>query len=252
MSAPTNLDAPAHVLRARVLIDRGVPHAFTTRRGAGGRRWDLTHVRGADLEDLRVALGSKELGVDFVRQVHGTHIVELGSAPLPPETEADGLVSEVPGRSVLVRTADCVPILLAGADGRRVAAVHAGWRGLVAGVIPHALEVMRAKDIVAAVGPCLCSSHFEVGEEVADSFGAAGLEEAVVRRAGVRPHVDLVRAATLQLAHGGVREIESLGRCTWEDTDLDSHRRDVTHAGAAATGRLGACIAPRVDSRRAE
>ena len=244
MPASPDLHPPAHVLRARVLLERGVPHAFSTRRGAGGRRWDLTRVEGPDLEDLRAALGSQALDVASSRQVHGARVVELGTGPLPPGTEADGLVSGAPGRSVLVRTADCVPVLLAHADGGRVAAVHAGWRGLVAGVIPRALELLCAGDVVAAIGPCLCSRHFEVGEEVADAFRAAGLAEVVVPGRGVRPHVDLARAAALQLERAGVRVIESLGRCTWEDPELDSHRRDVTHGGAAATGRLGACIAP--------
>ena len=199
---------------------------------------------GADLVELCEALGSDTLAVEHVRQVHGARVVELGPEPLPPETEADGLISERPGRAVLVRTADCVPVLLARADGRRVAAVHAGWRGLVAGVIPRALELLEPGRFVAAIGPSLCVRHFEVGGEVAEAFQDAALGEAVQPQATDRPHVDLVRAAALQLARGGVLEVEELGRCTWEDAELDSYRRDVTHGGAASTGRIGAGIAP--------
>ena len=129
------MTARARVHRSRSLQALEVPHLFTTRRGGAGRRWDLTRVEGRDLDDLRSALGRSVERVAHVRQVHGAEVVEVGTSSWDPSTAADGLVSAEPGQALLVRTADCVPVLLARTDGARVAAVHAGWRGLVAGVV---------------------------------------------------------------------------------------------------------------------
>jgi YfiH family protein len=158
-----------------------------------------------------------------------------------------------------VHVADCVPVLVARADGRLVAAVHAGWRGLVAGVIPRTLERLAAAGadlpgcpLVAAIGPCLSRERFEVGPEVAEAFEGAELAPSVSRaRAGVRARVDLRHAALLQLRAGGVERIDVSDRCTYEDAaELWSHRRDVTHGARARTGRLGAFIAGSQPSAR--
>jgi hypothetical protein len=156
-------------------------------------------------------------------------------------------------RVVGVFTADCVPVLLASADGRRVAAVHAGWRGLVAGVIPRALEALvsnepsaSVRELAAAIGPCLSLARFEVGTEVAEQFALAGLADAVRGDLGEKPHVDLRAAAAMQLERAGVARIDATDRCTWEQAgDFPSHRRDVTHGGRERAGRLLALVSPR-------
>jgi len=219
----------------------GVPHGFTTRSSWDGGAIDEHLAAGLDVP--------APTPVASLRQVHGALVHRLGVEPPGPETCGDALVSDRPGHLLLVRTADCVPILLSSSDGRRVAAVHAGWRGLVAGVVPAALEALGEAACLAAVGPCLSLARFEVGPEVARAFASAGLADAVRADGPGRPHVDLRLAARLQLERGGATAVDVSDRCTWDDPELFSHRRDVTHGGRSSTGRLGALIAPRARRR---
>lgn len=227
--------------RSPALSALRVPHAFTTRSS-----WD-----GGELGlDLSAELGFP--GVERVAsltQVHGATVQQVRDpgervAPAPAATTGDALVGSARGHVLLIRTADCVPVLLASSDGRHVAAVHAGWRGIVAGVLPAALAALGDGAAIAAIGPCLSAAHFEVGPEVAEQFAEVGLADAIVARPGARPHIDLRHAVCLQLERGGVLQVDVSQRCTWEDPELFSHRRDVTHGGRARTGRLGALIAP--------
>jgi len=245
--------------RSPALAALGVPHVFTTRRG-DGRDLDLGDLGAANVAALMRAVGTRGAaragepdGARLValRQVHGSAVFVAG-AELPAERpQADASVGDRPDRLLLVRTADCVPILIAGDGGRRVAAVHAGWRGLVAGVIARALEALGPAD-AAAIGPCISVGRFEVGAEVAHAFESAGLGDAVVGGGpGAKPRVDLARAARAELARAGVRAIDGCELCTWDDPELYSHRRDVTHGGRPTTGRLGAAILPAVEARSA-
>ena len=247
---------------SRALLDVGVPHVFTTRSSAPDER-----ARMAELLGLAGATRVLE-----ARQVHGARVVEVApdAADSPSVApEADALVAERPNDLVLVYTADCVPILLASADGGRVAAVHAGWRGVVAGVLANALQSLRGadgggddgelrSDVVAAIGPSVCVDCFEVGDEVVRAFESQGLGCAVhaasgdsVERSGFpRAHVDLRAAVEAQLRACGVTRIDGTDRCTYEhEVEFWSHRRDVTHGGAATTGRQLAAIAPRSVAR---
>lgn len=233
----------AHVAyRSPSLGALGVPHAFTT------RSCDLdVGPLDPDLEATLRRLAGAAAGAVLhdPKQVHGARVLEVTSGARTSGREADALVTARADALLLVRTADCVPVLMASADGGRVAAVHAGWRGLVAGVIPRAAAALGAPARVAAVGPCLSLERFEVGPEVAREFVRAGLAEAVRERAGRRPHVDLRLAATLQLERAGARAIDVSELCTWEAaSELYSYRRDVTHGTLARTGRLAALVAP--------
>jgi YfiH family protein len=174
--------------RSPLLRALGVPHGFTTRHGDAATK--------------------PRIGLVTARQVHGGHVHEVGAGPLPEPLVADGLVTERRDVQVGVSTADCVPLLIASADGRRVAAVHAGWRGLVAGVVSRALAALGSRAELAAVGPCISVARYEVGPEVAERFVAAGLGSAVSAAPGERPHVDLRAAAVLELERGGVRRID--------------------------------------------
>ncbi|HYO81720.1 MAG TPA: peptidoglycan editing factor PgeF [Bryobacteraceae bacterium] len=163
-----------------------------------------------------------------VRQVHSAMVHEA-SADSP---EGDGLVTHVPDRWIGIRTADCVPVLLADPRTRSVAAVHAGWRGTAAGIIPEALERMRAlygthsADIVAAIGPCIASCCFEVGPDVGAQFPDDFEQDP--------PRVDLVAANRRQLYESGVAEsrIDVSGLCTMCDAaEFESFRRDRERSG---------------------
>jgi YfiH family protein len=162
-----------------------------------------------------------------VSQVHGARAV---IAPLIGVEEADALVAFEPETAVGVRTADCVPILLANTQTGAVAAVHAGWRGVVAHVLRSAFEIARKPARselpfdVAAIGPCIGACCFDVGSDVA---------------AQLAPHVkegkgDLRAAVRAQLvAHGlDASRIEDIAGCTKCDADrFFSHRRDGELAG---------------------
>jgi len=227
--------------RSPALERLGVPHLFTTRCGGAQGELDLTRVEGEAARRVAAAVGLPGADVLRVRQVHGRAVVDADDAEPGVVLEGDALVVSRAGRLVAARVADCVPILLAGPGGRRVAAVHAGWRGLVGGAIEAGLEAL-GPCAAAAVGPCLSLARFEVGPEVAQRFRAAGLG-AAVEEGAERPHVDLRRAAQLVLARAGVADVDTTDRCTWEDgQEFYSHRRDVTHGGAATSGRMAGVI----------
>jgi hypothetical protein len=231
--------------RAPLLASAGIPHLFTTRNGGRGRRaLDLGRLDERESERVARAAGLPGTPIASVRQVHGACLLELTSGELPDGAEADGLVSARTDVLVGVHAADCVPVLLACDGGRRVAAVHAGWRGLVAGVLPEAVRLLGGARCVAAIGPCLSIAFFEVGPEVVEAFARAELGDAIREREGARACIDLRLAAELQLARAGVAAIDSSDRCTYKHSEeFYSYRRDVTHGTAARTGRLGAVIA---------
>lgn len=171
---------------------------------------------------------------------HGARIAVATGAGTA--TGADGVVSTIPGLGLLALAADCVPIVLADPDARVIAAVHCGWRGLAAGVVPAAIAVMRelgALRIRAVTGPCICLDCYPVGEDCIEELRAqldGMVLEASVRRRGVQWHVDVRAGVHAQLEQHGVGA-RAIRRCTATDTALFSHRADGT------TGRQGMIVA---------
>ena len=241
-----------------LLRSRGVPHAFSTRLGGMSPRpfdsLNLGNPSACDRQDdyeriydnYRMLQGA--IGVDgrmrcWVHQVHGGEVavVERGR-PFESGVKADAMIGDDPAKVLAVRVADCVPVLLGSDDGRRVAAVHAGWRGVVAGIVPNAVRAL-ASNVVAAIGPCIGFDHFEVGPEVLDQFERAFNGHAPLRRRDDgKGHVDLREAIRLQLLAAGVGDdrIDTTDRCTFRDADeFFSHRRD-----KGVTGRMAALISP--------
>jgi YfiH family protein len=147
-----------------------------------------------------------------------------------------------------VRIADCCPVLLATANARAVAAIHAGWRGAVGGVIAAAVSKLRSiadvqpSNLLAAIGPCIGFDAFEVGPEVLAEFEKVFTTEAPIRHDGNgKGHVDLPSACKTQLLRAGLKigNIDTTDRCTYRDADeFFSHRRD-----RGVTGRMSALIA---------
>lgn len=250
-----------------LLESLGVPHAFSTRLGGISPppfdSLNLGNPNGCDIQDdydriwdnyrhLQVAAGCAGRELCRVHQVHGDVVVRVhAGARFDTSAKADAIVGSDPHRVLSVRVADCVPILIASGDGRMVAAVHAGWRGVVAGVAPAALREMGVEPAtcVAAVGPCIGFEAFEVGHEVREAFVTEFGPDAPVRaRADGKGHVDLREAVRRQLVAAGVPEdrIDVTDRCTVRDADeFFSHRRD-----NGVTGRMAAIIAPRELERR--
>jgi len=231
--------------RSPLLASHAIPHLFTTRIGGRGRALDLGRLDERDSERVALAAGLPGARIAVVKQVHGANVLVLRTDSFPGEdARADGLVSERDDVLVGVHVADCVPVLLARSDGRRVGAVHAGWRGLLAGVIPRAVERLGGGHLLAAIGPCLSLARFEVGPEVVRAFAETDLADSIHENVNARACIDLRAAAAMQLKSGGVAAIETNGRCTYEDAgEFYSYRRDVTHGGQRRTGRLGAFIA---------
>lgn len=225
----------------------GVEHLFTTRawnvRSAADVR-DVVDQAGWSTRDGR----NDPLKIIMAKQVHA-HAV---STPGHPLDEADAHVTDDPATAVAVRTADCVPILISSADGRVVAAIHAGWRGLdpAVNVIAHAVAAFgeltadpnAMSDAVAAVGPCISVHRYEVGEEVASRFRPQ-FPGAVRDDLGGKPHLDTRAVAHAQLRAAGFTDarIDVFPGCTFDDEpSFYSYRRD-----GKGVGHQAAIIRPR-------
>lgn len=165
----------------------------------------------------------------WLRQVHSSTII---NAQPGDNGEGDSLVRDRKDLALSVVTADCVPVLLTA--GRQLAAVHAGWRGLVKAILPATLDRLTgpAADITAWIGPAIGPCCYEVGRSVADQVVAASSERIARPGPSGRPHLDLVAAARCQLEARGVRTVHSLGVCTrCDEARLWSYRRDGPKAG---------------------
>ena len=172
----------------------------------------------------------------IMRQVHSDIVHRVDAAP-PSRLSGDALITDVAGLLLIVRTADCLPVLLADEKNRAVASVHCGWRGTQARVLERAVREMgRAYGtdparLVAALGPCIGPACYEVGPEVKESFGAAGFPADVFKPVAGRPGkswLDLRRANAWLLCGLGVKKanIRTAGACTHCDSGLLSYRRD--------------------------
>lgn len=165
----------------------------------------------------------------WLTQVHGAHVADLDSpAPLRP---ADAAITRRAGTVCAILTADCLPIMLATDSGDIIAAAHAGWRGLVAGVIAATVRAMGtpAAHISAWLGPAIGAKHFEVGGEVRDAFLRADPQAAVAFQPNFRGRfmADLEMLARRQLKDLGVERVYGGGECTYACADrYFSHRRD--------------------------
>lgn len=160
-----------------------------------------------------------------------THSARVVCVPAESDLQGvDGVVTVRRGLLIGVRTADCLPLLMADAGAGVVAAVHCGWRGTVASIAREGVRLMESLGAVpsrihAVFGPHICAECFEVGEEVACQFP----DRAVIRRAGCKPRVSLSRAVELQLRACGVGEIADLGICSKESAAWCSVRRCGRH-----------------------
>lgn len=146
--------------------------------------------------------------------------------------DTDALVTRLKGTAIGVRTADCVPILLHAPDIKAVAAIHAGWRGTLAGIAANAIKIMTDSGadpslIFAAFGPAICGDCYEVSPELADRFDDTGLGLSVVRRQPGRPHLDLIAANTIIMRRCGLthERISGCGICTCQSGLYPSWRR---------------------------
>lgn len=231
-------------------------HLFTSREWLLGSSTDGN--RADAWGDVPRALGVDDQRLIRAHQVHGATVV-LGrrdeASPVPTALpKADILVSDDPARVLAIQTADCVPLLLADRRTGAVAAAHAGWRGLAAGVPKVVVDSMRqalearVADLVVAIGPSISAARYEVGDEVRETFEQAGFNGDQLARwflPGTRPghwQFDGWASAREQLEDAGVpgQQIHASNLCTASDpARLCSYRRDGTRAG-----RMAAAIRP--------
>lgn len=175
----------------------------------------------------------------WLRQVHGTTVaIEPGE----DEPEADAAVTSTPGTVLAILTADCLPVVFAAKDGGEIAVAHAGWRGLVAGVLEATVAAMTTspENIVAWLGPAAGPDAYEIGAEVFDAFALCDprAETAFVPTRPGHWRVDLHALARQRLADVGVADVHGGGLCTISDpARFFSHRRS-TLDGNGRTGRM--------------
>jgi YfiH family protein len=238
------------VLVAEDLLAAGVVAAFSSRAGGFGsgpyRSLNLGLHVGDDLRTVlrnrrRLATVLSLAGLPWatVRQVHSATVVQarpelLGQGPpeaRPPLAEADGMVSDQQGLLLAVFMADCVPVLLVDPARRVIGAVHAGWRGLLAGAVEAGVEALAGlgadpAGTVALVGPSIGPCCYEVGPEVAGPLGERYPAAAATTRGG-RLAVDTAAAAVQALERMGIGEVRAAGECTADHPERwFSYRRD--------------------------
>ncbi len=237
-------------------LPRGVRAAFTTRQGGvSAAPWDsfnlAAHVGddpasvAANRARLRTLLGLSAEPA-WLNQVHGTAVADL-DAPAAGATTltADAAVTSAAGCACAIMVADCLPVLFASRDGRRIGAAHAGWRGLANGVLENTVAAMgvAAGSLTAWLGPAISQRHFEVGDEVREQFVAhdAGAAPHFSPNARARWQADLVALARRRLTALGVGEMQGGDWCTYAQGErFFSHRRDSQKTGGS--GRMTALI----------
>jgi YfiH family protein len=178
-------------------------------------------------ERLRARIGVQRLVRGY--QVHGCVVERVAALPAPDakRREADGQATALQGAGVMVLAADCLPVALGSASA--VAMVHAGWRGLAAGVLRSGVEALRRlggeEQILAVIGPGAGACCYEVGQEVRALFGATDPDERAI---------DLRAIAREHLIAAGVTQVREVGACTICDERFFSHRREGARAGRQA------------------
>jgi YfiH family protein len=175
----------------------------------------------------------------WLRQVHGCEVAD--GAGDRPGCEADAVFTRQPGQVCAVLTADCLPLLMADRAGRVVSAVHAGWRGLAAGVVESAIVRMATppEELLVWLGPAIGPAAFEVGDEVRQAFVDRQAEDqrAFVRNRRGRWQADIYRLAKSRLQRLGVTCVGGGDHCTWTESPLFySYRRE------GVTGRMASLI----------
>jgi YfiH family protein len=204
----------------------------------GDRVGDDPAAVAANRERLAGALGLAPDHVVWMEQIHGVTVQVVDGPRTAPVEATDGLVTATPGIAIAALVADCVPVLLADPVAEVVAAVHAGRVGAAAGVLPRAVEAFRSAGgdparSDALLGPAVCGACYEVPPEMQAAVEARLPGSAVRTRRG-STGLDLRAGLARQLAGLGVDRIVTDPRCTAEDPDLYSHRRD------GVTGRQAA------------
>ncbi len=227
--------APAHVRACVTTRAGGVSLAPFDSLNLGDHVEDDPQAVAGNRQILTTALHCQPA---WLRQVHGVQVVEANPAQV---AEADASWSATPGIASAVLTADCLPALFCDRAGTRVAAAHAGWRGLAGGVLEATLDALAlpAREVLVWLGPAIGPQAFEVGAEVREAFLASHAEAARAFTPSVNAGkfmADIYQLARIRLAARDVTAVYGGGFCTVSDTRFYSYRR------AARTGRFASLI----------
>lgn len=191
-----------------------------------------TDIIQANRDYLAESISTPIAKIAFANQIHETDIAEVTKGGI--YSNIDGFITQKTGIALAIQVADCGAILLGDTENGIIAAVHAGWRGAVGGIVSKALTKMMAmgshpENIEAFVSPCISIENFEVGDEVAAQFP----EPFVDRNSYEKPHIDLKNFIRNEMLESGLKSenIEINKSCTVSDKNLYSYRRNGTQAG---------------------
>ncbi|MFQ3207828.1 MAG: YfiH family protein [Glaciecola sp.] len=176
--------------------------------------------------------------ISWLHQTHSTNVLRVTEPTIAGEVHADAAFSQTPDLPCNVMTADCMALMMSNSDGTEVAAVHAGWKGLINGVIENTVAQFSSPhhDIHVWFAPSISQQHFEVGFDVADLFSQfpSALKASSVYN---KVLLDLLAVASLKLDALGISQRYYSNICTYSATNLFSHRR-ATHQGLLTCGRM--------------
>lgn len=246
-------------LRSNLLDQAGFSHGFFLRRAGVSEgvfsSLNFTSLTGDSPENVakNLALAGQSLGIEgrhiyFLSQVHGTDSVIVDGREEQEDVlkkEGDIVLTRSAGVAAGMRTADCVPVLLACPETGWVAACHSGWQGCVKQAVPEAVRALMgagAQRLIACIGPHISAEAFEVSEDVAQQLLDASPDKNIIDRSYGKPHIDLRKMVRSQLTASGVLDanIDDVPGCTVRDeANFFSFRRDGNPSGRMLSAIVG-------------
>jgi YfiH family protein len=190
--------------------------------------------------DFQAFAASRDLRPVIMRQLHSDTIQRLDGVPAG-KLEGDALMTNVPGLLLVIRTADCLPVLLVDEENRAAAAVHCGWRGTEKMILEKAVTAMgeaygsKPADILAALGPCIGSACYEVGPEVRESFLRAGFPVAVFQERGHAPEAHVSAQSAEASSRPGKSLLDLRAANVWLLGRLGLKNKNILDSGSACT-----------------
>jgi purine-nucleoside/S-methyl-5'-thioadenosine phosphorylase / adenosine deaminase len=251
-------DMTLEILTAEALAP--VRHGFFTRRGGAssgifaGLNCGLGSSDQAEIVQINRARVAEAMAVapealGRVHQVHSADVAVIEAPQAGDAPRADALVTRTPGLALSILTADCQPVLFADVEAGVIGAAHAGWKGLLAGVLENTVTTMvelgaERGNITAVTGPCISQRHYEVGPEFFEDFMALDRDYSrfFANGLGDRMLFDLPGLGLLKLREAGLGHAEWTGHCTYADAERFYSYRRATHHHEADYGRLISAI----------
>lgn len=243
--------------KSELLVQAGVLHGCTDASFGALRfgRVEPDEAVGKNRDAWLAAIGGERRTVFLSEQAHGARVLRIdggmATGGFVQLGEGDALMTDAPEALIVVKTADCVPVLLFDPVRHTVAAVHSGWKGTALNIVAKTIDALgdeygcKPKDMLAAIGPSICAKHYDVTDakdgRVAAFEAQFGKNENIVVRTDSRISLDIAQACRMQCEQAGVpaSQVDLSGVCTFEDERWPSYRRE----GAALRNDIWAYIA---------